>query len=212
MIAGTVMVTRHDGNGTWLVALRGEHDISTTQLLDRETGGVWAGCTPVVVNLSDVTFIDCSVIHWLLGSRDCSSATAAATCRPQHPLGRTPRWSSERRRARHSSRASGVLEAAQIRRAVRTPANVSAPATSAFVRASLRLLRSTAAMASIVAAWAPSTAASARIQLRERWRSTTAASTKCLKPRRRANTRTALSRRSPRWLTSVPGNPSSTAP
>lgn len=69
MIAGSVTVTHHDRNGTWLVGLGGEHDISTAPLLDRETGGIWANCTLVVVDLSDTTFIDCSLVHWLLERR-----------------------------------------------------------------------------------------------------------------------------------------------
>lgn len=69
MIDGTVTVNHQDGNGTWLVALGGEHDVSTTALLARETRDVWDHCTLVVVDLSDTTFIDCSVIHWLLDRR-----------------------------------------------------------------------------------------------------------------------------------------------
>jgi anti-anti-sigma regulatory factor len=59
-------ITRGDDRGTWLVALRGEHDLATIPLLDEQTGHVWPQCTVAVVDLSAVTFIDSSLIHWLL--------------------------------------------------------------------------------------------------------------------------------------------------
>ena len=67
--AGTVTVAELDRAGTWLVALAGEHDLATAPLLERRTRGVWSRCTRVVVDLSAATFIECSVINWLLRAR-----------------------------------------------------------------------------------------------------------------------------------------------
>jgi ABC-type transporter Mla MlaB component len=59
-------ITRCDDRGTWLVVLHGEHDLATMPLLDEQTRHVWAQCTIAVIDLSEVTFVDSSVIHWLL--------------------------------------------------------------------------------------------------------------------------------------------------
>jgi ABC-type transporter Mla MlaB component len=64
--AGGVTVTRCDDDGTWLVALRGEHDLMTIPSLDRQTQAVWPHCKIAVIDLTDVTFIDSGVISWLL--------------------------------------------------------------------------------------------------------------------------------------------------
>lgn len=59
-------VTRCDDRGTWVVALHGEHDLATMPLLDEQTRHVWQQCTIAVIDLSAVTFMDSSLIHWLL--------------------------------------------------------------------------------------------------------------------------------------------------
>lgn len=61
-----VAVTACDRDGTWLVALSGEHDLTTIPLLARKTGHIWAQCRIAVVDLTDVTFIDTGVVGWLL--------------------------------------------------------------------------------------------------------------------------------------------------
>ena len=66
---GSVSVTHHDDNGTWLIALAGEHDIATTPLLDERTRSVWPHCSVAVIDLSAATFIDCSVVGWLVRTR-----------------------------------------------------------------------------------------------------------------------------------------------
>jgi hypothetical protein len=66
---GTVTVTHYDSNGTWLIALEGDHDMSTTPLLEQRTSNVWPHCTLAVVDLGEATFIDCSTIGWLLRTR-----------------------------------------------------------------------------------------------------------------------------------------------
>jgi anti-anti-sigma regulatory factor len=66
---GTVSVTRHDAAGTWLIALGGEHDLSTAALLEEETIGVWPHAVLVVVDLSGAAFMDSTVVHWLMSAR-----------------------------------------------------------------------------------------------------------------------------------------------
>jgi ABC-type transporter Mla MlaB component len=59
-------IIRCDGGGTWLIVLHGEHDLATIPLLDEQTRHVWPQCTIAVIDLSEVTFIDSSLVHWLL--------------------------------------------------------------------------------------------------------------------------------------------------
>ncbi|MDX6476500.1 MAG: hypothetical protein QOH95_2011 [Gaiellaceae bacterium] len=59
-------VTRCDERGTWLVELHGEHDLSTMPGLEQQTRHVWPHCTIAVIDLSEVTFTDSSLIAWLL--------------------------------------------------------------------------------------------------------------------------------------------------
>lgn len=66
---GTVTVIDHDGIGSWVLGLDGEHDVSTVRLLERDTAGVLGHSARVVVDLSGATFIDCSVINWLLRTK-----------------------------------------------------------------------------------------------------------------------------------------------
>jgi anti-anti-sigma regulatory factor len=74
--AGTVSATPCDGKGTWLVALKGEHDQSTALRLD-QIRSIWPFCKAVVVDLGDADFIDSSVIRWILqGDRELGAAGA----------------------------------------------------------------------------------------------------------------------------------------
>ena len=66
---GRVSVSHYDGNGTWLIALEGEHDLATLPSLEEETVDVWPHCSLAVVDLSRARFIDSSVVHWLLRAR-----------------------------------------------------------------------------------------------------------------------------------------------
>jgi anti-anti-sigma factor len=66
---GGSTVTHHDENGTWIIALEGEHDISTTSVLDAQISSLLSCCTRAVVDLSSTTFIDASVIGWLMRTR-----------------------------------------------------------------------------------------------------------------------------------------------
>lgn len=78
---GSVRVTHVDHNGTWLIALEGEHDIATTSLLDKQTRGVWSHCSVAVVDLSEATFIDCSVVGWIFRARGKLNADAGGDAR-----------------------------------------------------------------------------------------------------------------------------------
>jgi anti-anti-sigma regulatory factor len=64
--ARQIAVTQSDDRGTWLVTLHGELDIATIPLLDQQTCHVWPRCKVAVIDLSEITFIDSSMIHWLL--------------------------------------------------------------------------------------------------------------------------------------------------
>jgi anti-anti-sigma factor len=82
--SGTATVTHHDNNGTWLIAIEGEHDISTTPLLEQQTSSVWPHCTVAVVDLSEATFIDSSMINWLLRTRRALSPNGQHALRIVH--------------------------------------------------------------------------------------------------------------------------------
>ena len=66
MSAGTVTVTPCDADGTWLVALHGDHDLASRVRIREQTGLVWRCCRHAIIDLTDVTFIDSGVIAWLL--------------------------------------------------------------------------------------------------------------------------------------------------
>jgi anti-anti-sigma regulatory factor len=65
---GTVTCTACDSEGTWLIALQGEHDLATRASLERQTRHVWPLCKAAVIDLSGATFIDSGVIRWLLNA------------------------------------------------------------------------------------------------------------------------------------------------
>lgn len=67
--AGSVTVSEHDGNGIWLIAFEGDHDLATVPLVEAKTREVWPRCTHAVVDFADATFIDSSVIKWLESAR-----------------------------------------------------------------------------------------------------------------------------------------------
>jgi anti-anti-sigma regulatory factor len=66
MSTGTVTVTPCDSNGTWLVTLQGDHDLATRLQLEHQTSAIWPFCKVVVIDLSEVEFIDSGVIRWLV--------------------------------------------------------------------------------------------------------------------------------------------------
>jgi anti-sigma B factor antagonist len=59
--------TRRLTNGTWVVAASGEVDLSTAPELERAlTAALTAGATQLVVDLTEATFVDSTVLHVLL--------------------------------------------------------------------------------------------------------------------------------------------------
>ena len=62
----TVDVRREEPRGTRVIVLGGEHAFADAARLKQETREVWPGASHVIVDFSDATFIDSSVINWLL--------------------------------------------------------------------------------------------------------------------------------------------------
>lgn len=62
---GVSCIRTADGS-TCLVTLTGEHDLTTLPLLDLRTRHIWPRCRVAVIDLSGITFIDSSIISWLL--------------------------------------------------------------------------------------------------------------------------------------------------
>ena len=58
-----------------MIALDGEHDGSTTPFLNQRTYTVWRRCDRVIVDLTAATFVDSSVIDWLLRTRQVLRTT-----------------------------------------------------------------------------------------------------------------------------------------
>lgn len=54
------------GQSLWIVGLHGEHDLSTVAHLRDELAALFAEATTLVVDLSDATFIDSSVVRELI--------------------------------------------------------------------------------------------------------------------------------------------------
>ena len=61
---GTSGLTNQDG--TLVLTLEGEHDLTTVPRLEHQMEQVCASGTNVVIDLTRATFIDCQVIRWLL--------------------------------------------------------------------------------------------------------------------------------------------------
>jgi anti-anti-sigma regulatory factor len=79
MSVGTVTVTPCDADGTWLIELRGDHDLATRAVLEEQTSVIWPFCRTVVIDLSEATFVDSGVIRWLLSAERQLEAANAFT-------------------------------------------------------------------------------------------------------------------------------------
>ena len=77
--AGSVAVSPQDADGAWLIALEGEHGLSTAALLEQATIGLWQRCTVAVVDLSAAAFIDTTVINWLMNAKHKLEASSGGT-------------------------------------------------------------------------------------------------------------------------------------
>jgi len=60
---GTTNLTLEAGG--WLLALHGEHDLTTVSALEHQMQHVRSASTNVVIDLSDAAFIDCAIAGWL---------------------------------------------------------------------------------------------------------------------------------------------------
>lgn len=70
MDEGEVIVDRVDG--AWVLTLRGEHDLSTKPSLREELEWALARGSTVIVDLSQVTFIDSTVLRGLIFGHDAA--------------------------------------------------------------------------------------------------------------------------------------------
>ena len=61
-------------DGTWIVALYGEHDLSNVASLYLELDAAVAAAAAVIVDLTDATFIDSTTLQALLRSLDAAHA------------------------------------------------------------------------------------------------------------------------------------------
>jgi anti-anti-sigma factor len=61
-------------NGTWIVALYGEHDLSNVAGLYLDLDAAVAAAAAVIVDLTAATFIDSTTLHALLRSLDAAHA------------------------------------------------------------------------------------------------------------------------------------------
>lgn len=77
--AGSVVVSPQNADGAWLIALQGEHDLSTAGLLEQATIGLWQRCTLAVVDVSGAVFIDTTVIDWLMSAKRMLEASGGGT-------------------------------------------------------------------------------------------------------------------------------------
>jgi anti-anti-sigma factor len=70
-----VSVIGYGAADAFVIALEGEHDMTTTSLLSEQASHWRPESTVAVVDLSRATFIDCSVVNWLV--RACEAAGGA---------------------------------------------------------------------------------------------------------------------------------------
>ena len=69
------MERSHDG-AVWVLALRGEHDLSTAPALQREIDDIYDSGSTVVVDLTHVEFVDSSILNVLV--HGCERASKRA--------------------------------------------------------------------------------------------------------------------------------------
>ena len=72
---GPHISTTHLGAALWLLRLEGEHDVSTVARLREAIEGVFAQGTCVVLDLSQATFVDSSVLGELIRAHNRVAAT-----------------------------------------------------------------------------------------------------------------------------------------
>ena len=67
---GTTTIERLQEGPAWIVAMDGEHDVSTVPDLVQELDEAFDGDAPVVVDLSKVEFMDSAILKVLLSARE----------------------------------------------------------------------------------------------------------------------------------------------
>jgi anti-anti-sigma factor len=68
VVDGSVRVDRV-GDSLWIVELHGEHDLCTAPSLHGELATIFAQGTTVVVDLSETTFVDSSILSELISAQ-----------------------------------------------------------------------------------------------------------------------------------------------
>ena len=70
------VILEQRGSSLWRISLLGEHDLSTLPQLQNALDDVFSKGTTIVIDLSDTTFIDSSVIRTLIQAQARANATA----------------------------------------------------------------------------------------------------------------------------------------
>jgi stage II sporulation protein AA (anti-sigma F factor antagonist) len=78
-------------DGVWLLRLRGEHDLVNAGDLEAEIEAVFAQGSKVLVDLSEATFIDSTVLNVLVRGARLADANAEHSFAVCAPAGRDPR-------------------------------------------------------------------------------------------------------------------------
>ena len=76
MYASPGTIERSQQGAVWMLTLRGEHDLATAPALQRAIDGIYDSGSTVVVDLTDVSFVDSSILNVLV--RGCERAAGRA--------------------------------------------------------------------------------------------------------------------------------------
>jgi anti-anti-sigma factor len=75
----------------WVVAVHGEYDLSNATQLDDAISGVFAAGSRMVIDLSDASFIDSTILTGLLEAREKANQQSADDLVIVAPIGTMPR-------------------------------------------------------------------------------------------------------------------------
>src|SRR3954463_2406708 len=87
---GTVEVRRYHAD-LWVVALVDEHDLSTAGVIDERLAVVHSHGTRVILDLSQASFVDTSVIAVIVRERERAASSAEDDLAVVAPTGSQPR-------------------------------------------------------------------------------------------------------------------------
>lgn len=82
MTVSNVLVEKWSG-GLWLLALAGEHDLSTAPVLEQALAEIERAGTDVIVDFSEATFIDSSTFHAVLRQAEKPSERVVVVAPPR---------------------------------------------------------------------------------------------------------------------------------